>query len=89
MTIGGRLAARHLTIPTADTTAYRGALLDRFANPRIQHLLAQMHWDGCRSCHSGPWPVYGPNVPAGRLPAGGIVLLAGWLVQLPRRRRGT
>jgi len=75
-------AARHLTIPTADIDAYRGALLDRFANPRIQHLLAQIALDGSQKLPFRAVPVIRAERAAGRLPAGGIVLLAGWLVHL-------
>ena len=33
-------AARHLPLPAEEIAAYRAALLERFANPRIRHLLA-------------------------------------------------
>ena len=39
-------AAAHLTLPPSDVAAYREALLERFANPRIRHLLAQIAADG-------------------------------------------
>lgn len=35
-------AARHLTAPGLDIPAYRSQLLERFANPRIEHRLAQI-----------------------------------------------
>ena len=35
-------ASRHLQLPEADVAAYRTALLDRFANPRIHHRLDQI-----------------------------------------------
>ena len=39
-------ASAHLTLPASDVAAYRDALVDRFANPRIRHLLAQIASDG-------------------------------------------
>ena len=39
-------ASRHLTLPAEEVAAYRAALLERFANPRIRHLLAQIASDG-------------------------------------------
>ncbi len=39
-------AARHLTYPELDVPGYRAALLERFANPRISHYLAQIATDG-------------------------------------------
>jgi fructuronate reductase len=34
------------TVPGLDTSSYIGAILDRFRNPAIRHLLAQIAWDG-------------------------------------------
>ena len=39
-------AARHLPLPPEDIAAYRAALLERYANPRIRHLLRQIAADG-------------------------------------------
>ena len=39
-------ASAHLTLPADEVADYRDALLDRFANPRIRHLLAQIAADG-------------------------------------------
>ena len=39
-------AARHLPLPAEDIAAYRAALLERYANPRIRHLLRQIAADG-------------------------------------------
>ena len=38
--------APHLDLPAAEAAAYRAALLERFANPRIRHALAQIAADG-------------------------------------------
>jgi fructuronate reductase len=79
-------AARHLTLPAADNDAYRAALLERFENPRIQHLLAQIAADGSQKLPFRAVPVIRAERAAGRLPAGGVRLLAAWLVHL---REGT
>ena len=39
-------ASRHLSLPAADNAAYRAALTERFANPRMRHRLDQIAWDG-------------------------------------------
>ena len=39
-------ASAHLSLPADDITAYREALLDRFANPRMRHRLDQIAADG-------------------------------------------
>ena len=54
-------AARHLPLPAEEVTAYRAALLERFANPRIRHLLRQIAADGSqkvpiRSCRPSGRP---------------------------------
>ncbi|HEX3813969.1 MAG TPA: mannitol dehydrogenase family protein [Mycobacteriales bacterium] len=75
-------AARHLTIPAGEISAYRAALLDRFANPRIQHLLAQIAADGSQKLTFRIVPVVRAERAAGRLPGGGVRALAAWLVHL-------
>lgn len=39
-------AVRHLTLPAQELADYREALLSRYRNPRIKHLLAQIAGDG-------------------------------------------
>ena len=43
---GGRRRRAHLTLPAEDVARYRDALLERFANPRMRHRLAQIAADG-------------------------------------------
>ena len=43
---GGTTPPAHLPLPADEIAAYRAALLERFANPRIRHLLAQIAADG-------------------------------------------
>ena len=64
-------AARHLPLPAEEVAAYRAALLDRFANPRIRHLLAQIAADGSQKVPIRILPTVraelaGGNVPTGR-----------------------
>jgi fructuronate reductase len=75
-------AARHLTLPAAEIQAYRDALTERFANPRIQHLLAQIAADGSQKLPVRVLPVVRAERAAGRMPAGGVRALAGWLIHL-------
>jgi len=39
-------ASAQLTLPADEEAGYRDALLERFGNPRIKHLLAQIAADG-------------------------------------------
>lgn len=75
-------ASRHLTLPPAEITAYRDALLERFTNPRIQHLLRQIAMDGSQKLPFRVIPVVAAERAAGRMPVGGIRALAGWLLHL-------
>ncbi len=61
--------------------AYRGALLERFANPRIRHLLAQIAADGSQKLPVRILPVLGR---ARRRPdaRGAARVLAAWVCHL-------
>jgi fructuronate reductase len=75
-------AAPHVPLPAADVAAYRAALIDRFANPRIRHLLAQIAPDGSTKLPIRLLPVLRAERKAGRLPAGGVRMLAAWIDHL-------
>ncbi len=75
-------AARHVPLPAADVTAYRRALLERFANPRIRHTLAQIAADGSQKMPIRVLPVLRAERDAGRLPAGAVRVLAAWIDHL-------
>jgi fructuronate reductase len=75
-------AVRHVPLPAADLTAYRAALLDRFANPRIRHTLAQIAADGSRKLPIRVLPVLRAERDAGRLPSGAVRILASWIDHL-------
>lgn len=75
-------AARHLTLPAPEIGAYRQALLDRFANPRIRHLLAQIATDGSQKVPIRALPVLLAERGAGRLAPGPTRLVAAWIAHL-------
>jgi fructuronate reductase len=65
-----------------DLTAYRGALLERFGNPRMRHLLAQIAADGSQKLPVRVLPVLRDERAAGRMPAAAVRVLAAWLGHL-------
>ena len=75
-------AARQVPLPAADVTPYRVALLERFANPRIRHTLAQIAADGSQKLPIRVLPVVRAERAAGRVPAGGVRILAAWIDHL-------
>ena len=75
-------AARHLTLPAADIDDYRRALLERFGNARIRHLLAQIAADGSQKIAVRVVPVVRAERTAGRLPIGALRVAAAWLNHL-------
>jgi fructuronate reductase len=75
-------AQRQLHLPEADVMAYRGALLDRFSNPAIRHLLAQIAADGSQKLPVRIAPVLRAERAARRMPAGAVRVLGGWLLHL-------
>ena len=75
-------ASRHLQLPEADVAAYRTALLERFANPRIHHRLDQIAADGSQKLPVRILPVLRKERSAGRLPQGATLVLAAWVCHL-------
>ncbi len=77
------VACRHLTLPDEELAAYRSALLDRWANPRIRHLLAQIAMDGSQKLAVRVAPVVRAELAAtGEVPAGAARPLAAWFLHL-------
>ncbi|KHL05351.1 oxidoreductase [Sinomonas humi] len=72
-------AARHLTQPGLDVPAYRAALLERFANPRIAHYLAQIAQDGSLKLRLRCVPVLQAERAAGRSGLGAARMIAAWI----------
>ena len=75
-------AAPHLTLPAADVAAYRAALTERFANPRMAHRLDQIAFDGSQKLPIRTLPVLRLEVAAGRVPVGAVRPLAAWVCHL-------
>ncbi|HEX7535971.1 MAG TPA: mannitol dehydrogenase family protein [Dermatophilaceae bacterium] len=75
-------SSRHLSLPAADNTAYRAALIERFANPRLQHRLDQIAWDGSQKLPIRVLPTLRRERAAGRLPVGVIRPIAAWVCHL-------
>jgi fructuronate reductase len=78
-------ASRHLTLPTAELTAYQDELLERWGNPRIRHTLAQIAADGSQKLPVRILPALRAERAAGRLPHGAAHILSGWLLHLRGR----
>ncbi|HEY0531591.1 MAG TPA: mannitol dehydrogenase family protein [Actinoplanes sp.] len=75
-------AVRHVPLPAPELSAYRAALLERFANPRIRHTLAQIAADGSQKIPIRVLPVLRGERAAGRPASGAIRVLAVWIAHL-------
>ena len=75
-------ATRHLRLPVDEVTAYRAALLDRFTNPNIHHLLAQIASDGTQKLPVRIAPALCAERESGRVPGGAVRVLAAWALHL-------
>jgi fructuronate reductase len=76
------LAAAYLPLSAGEIAGYRSDLLERFRNPRIGHLLAQIAADGSQKLPVRVLPVLRRERSIGRLPAAAVRILAGWLNHL-------
>jgi fructuronate reductase len=72
-------ASPYVDLPDDDLAAYRAALLERFANPRIRHQLAQIAADGSQKLPVRILPTLRRERAAGRMPPGAVRVLAGWV----------
>ena len=75
-------AARHLSLPQDEIAEYRQALLDRFENPRIRHVLAQIAADGSQKIPVRIVPALRAELAAGRVPVGATRAVAAWVAHL-------
>lgn len=73
------LASAHLTQPDDELAEYRTALLQRFANPRIRHTLAQIATDGSQKLPIRVLPVLRGDRDAHRMPEAAARILAAWI----------
>jgi fructuronate reductase len=75
-------ASRYVPLPARDLATYRAALLERFANPRIRHMLAQIAADGSQKVPIRVLPVLRGERAAGRMPPAAVQALAAWILHL-------
>ncbi|HUX69382.1 MAG TPA: mannitol dehydrogenase family protein, partial [Cellulomonadaceae bacterium] len=75
-------ASGHLTLPVSEIAAYRAALTERFANPRMQHRLDQIAFDGSQKLPIRTLPTLRHEVAAGRIPPGATRPVAAWICHL-------
>ena len=75
-------AAVHLTLPAVAVAAYRDALTQRFENPRMQHRLDQIAFDGSQKLPIRILPALRREVAAGRVLPGATRPVAAWICHL-------
>ncbi len=76
------VASPHLGQPPAEVAAYRAALLQRFANPRMHDRLDRIAADGSQKLPIRVVPVLIRERAAGRLPEPAVRVLAAWVCHL-------
>lgn len=76
------VAARHLELPASEIDAYRAALLERYRNPRIRHLLTQIAADGSQKLPIRIVPALRADRAAGGMPTGACRAVAAWACHL-------
>lgn len=72
-------SSRHLSLPASENAAYRAALIERFANPRMQHRLDQIASDGSLKLPIRILPTVRNELAAGALSSGVVRPLAAWV----------
>lgn len=75
-------AGPHLDLPADDVTSYRAALLDRYRNRGIRHLLAQIAADGSQKVPIRAVPVIRAELDRGVAAPGATRLVAAWVAHL-------
>lgn len=76
------VAARHLPLDPKLVSDYRKALIDRFSNPNIKHLLAQIAADGSQKVPIRIVPALLGDRKAGLMPTGACRVIAAWTQHL-------
>lgn len=76
------VAARHLEVDAAEVADYRRALVERFSNPRIKHLLAQIAADGSQKVPIRFGPALAAEAAGGDVPLGATRPVAAWIAHL-------
>lgn len=75
-------ACRDLAIDATELEDYRSALIARFENPNIRHLLSQITADGSQKLPIRVVPTVRAELAAGRDGAGGLRAIAAWIAHL-------
>lgn len=75
-------AVHHLPLPETEVTAYRQALLDRYTNANIRHLLAQIAADGSQKIPIRAVPVVTAELGQHRVSPGALRLVSAWIAHL-------
>ena len=70
-----------------DVASYSAAIFQRFDNPGIRHLLAQIAWDGSQKLPMRILPAIADNLAAGRSINGLCLVVAGWFRFVAMRYR--
>jgi fructuronate reductase len=76
------VAARHLSLPAGEVLAYRAALVERYSNASIRHLLAQIVADGSQKIPIRAVPVIAAELAEGRVSPGALRLVSAWVAHL-------
>ncbi|WP_226345423.1 mannitol dehydrogenase family protein [Agilicoccus flavus] len=76
------LAGGHLDLQADEVNAYRAALVERYENPRIRHLLAQIASDGSQKLPIRIVPVLRAARAAGEPTTAASRVVAAWLLHL-------
>lgn len=76
------VAARHLPLPPEEISDYRAALIDRYTNPNVRHLLAQIAADGSQKIAIRHVPALMADRAQGNMPYGATRAVAAWVQHL-------
>jgi len=75
-------AAPYVSLPGSETAAYCDALLERWSNTRMRHLLAQIALGGLQKLPVRILPVLRAELEIGHVPGGAVRILGAWLAYL-------
>lgn len=75
-------AVKHLELPANELAEYREALLGRYRNPRIKHLLAQIAGDGSQKVLIRHVPTIKASLAQGEVAEGATRAVAAWIGHL-------
>ncbi|GAA1392604.1 mannitol dehydrogenase family protein [Luteococcus peritonei] len=75
-------AVKHLELPAQELADYREALLARYRNPRIKHLLAQIAGDGSQKVLIRHVPTIKASLAQGEVAEGATRAVAAWVLHL-------